>query len=282
MKDLIREESPDHSEACHFATPLAMIAPTAQLTPLGGGERGDSLPQEEDMLFDSQKSLVLSQEKEQTDLAPVLSPGKLKVHGADGVYFMDEAKWPKLKEAITEQDLLNQLQQGHDEPAEGAVSNSWEPSPVKKKKGRTTKSKVAISSRASTRIPRDGIPIAEKAMRRAQDKDNFTSGNTKNPFAVLNNTPNEVLGIVISDLDIMFENIDPVINAFKIEELARAELAQANYKLHLEKINKKTTPQGEEELQDLSMKAINNSLRLDKNSTPHAQCCEGLISINFQ
>jgi len=34
---------------------------------------------------------------------------------------------------------------------------------------------VAISSRASTRIPRDGIPIAEKAMRRAQDKDNFTS-----------------------------------------------------------------------------------------------------------
>ena len=44
------------------------------------------------MLFDSQKSLVLSQEKEQTDLAPVLSPGKLKVHGADGVYFMDEAK----------------------------------------------------------------------------------------------------------------------------------------------------------------------------------------------
>lgn len=48
---------------------------------------------------------------------------------------------------------------------------------------------------------------------------------------------------------------------FTIEEKVRASLAEANYREYLEKGKKNTTPQGEEELQELTLSIIDNSSR---------------------
>ena len=141
-------------------------------------------------------------------------------------------------------------------------SQGWA-APVKQKKKRTVqRKKVTGATRASSRIPRDGIPIATKAMHRARDRDNVSTGMfPTNPFAILNFVPNDELRNVLVDLDIDVENLDEQINLFKAEELVRANLAQANYKDYLDRINKKTAPQDNDAMQDLTMEAIDNTCR---------------------
>jgi hypothetical protein len=76
--------------------------------------------------------------------------------------------------------------------------------PSKKKKSRPTKQKVVVATRASSRIPKDGIPIADKAMKRAQERDELPG----NPFTILNYTPEDVLKSVALDLDIANDFVD--------------------------------------------------------------------------
>jgi len=54
----------------------------------------------------------------------------------------------------------------------------------------------------------------------------------------------------------------------KIEELVRANLAQANYRIYLEKLKQKEVPPGEEDLHYLSCDVIdNNSRGINKDIT---------------
>jgi len=69
-----------------------------------------------------------------------------------------------------------------------------------------------------------------------------------NPFTVLNSTPNAILHKVLMDLELESENLDEHIDAFKAEEIARAAIAEANYKCFLEKQLEKTCPRDDEQI----------------------------------
>jgi hypothetical protein len=58
-------------------------------------------------------------------------------------------------------------------------------------KSRKTKKskKVLMTTRTSSRIPRDGVPIATKAIQRAVERDNMI-GTSRNSFTILNSTSN--------------------------------------------------------------------------------------------
>jgi hypothetical protein len=58
------------------------------------------------------------------------------------------------------------------------------------------------------------------------------------------------------DLGLEIGNMDEHLDAFKIEEIARAKIAEANYNSFLEKQNKKTAPQTEEAKKDFTMEVI--------------------------
>ena len=80
-----------------------------------------------------------------------------------------------------------------------------------------------VATRTSSRVPRDGIPIATKAANRAKAKNTITGTiTTTNPFTVLNNASTAFLEKVIIDLDIEVENVEEQIDIFRAEELARA------------------------------------------------------------
>jgi hypothetical protein len=198
----------------------------------------------------------------------VTPAGKFKVHNEQGSYLMDATKWPSLNVEVSDEELA-QLTQEEDLMDRQVVmsldeesSQGWA-SPIKLKKKRPIqRKKVTVATRASSRIPRDGIPIATKAMHRARDWDNISTGMfPTNPFTVLNSIPNDELNKVLVDLDIDIENLDEQINLFKTEELVRADLAQANYKEYIDRINKKTTPQDDDAMQDLAMEVIDNTCR---------------------
>jgi len=115
--------------------------------------------------------------------------GKILVHNAQGPHLLDAAKWPALKvdavdeesaQLTQEEDLMdnNQLELStEDENSQGWVS------PVNKKKSKSIQRRVVVATRARSTIPRDGIPIATKAMQRAKDRDKTTASMTSNnPF----------------------------------------------------------------------------------------------------
>jgi hypothetical protein len=96
---------------------------------------------------------------------------------------------------------------------------------MKKKNAR----QVVVATRASKRIPRDGVPIAEKATSRAITKNTILgtkntilgTKKTSNSFTVLSDTPSLTLQNVLSDLNVMVDNVEDQIRVFKAEELAR-------------------------------------------------------------
>lgn len=134
------------------------------------------------------------------------------------------------------------------------------------KSRKAKKPKIVVASRNSNRVSRDGVPIAEKAAKRAAAKD--TGNSTKNPFTILNNTSNEELIAVIQDPDIEISDPPTQLDVFKLEELARAATAEANYKQYLEKLSVQTTPRNEEEENELAMEVILNNERLYQVHNP--------------
>ena len=257
MEDLIKDGSPMEAE---FPDPIAVFHPELGLLQLDSVESPmipslEGLSDKEPCLV--QQSQVLSQEEEigwaqDQDLLQQ----KLMVHNAEGVYFMDKDKWPKL--VIADEDI-NCTQ---DSTLEGQLTDEggdqgWEKPPSRKKKLKSTKPKVTVATRASSRIPRDGIPVVEKAMKRAQERDELTG----NPFTILNNASNDDLRKIALDLDINADFLDENLNAMKAEELVRADLAQANYKTYLSKLKHKEISPGEEDLQYLGLDIIDNGTR---------------------
>lgn len=93
-----------------------------------------------------------------------------------------------------------------------------------------------MATRTSDRIPRDGVPIVEKATARAAAKNNISGmQHSSNPFTILNSTPTIVLQSVMNDLNIVMEDAETQIDAFKVEELVRTAIVEANYKAFLDK-----------------------------------------------
>jgi hypothetical protein len=141
------------------------------------------------------------------------------------------------------------------------IQQSWV-SWVKKTKGKKKGGvKVGIATRASSRIPKDGRSILEKATQHAVHKDDTSKGNTSNKFLILNNLDNEYIHDVAFKLDLCVENIYTQIEVFKAEEKVRAALAKANYREYLASVNKRIAPQGEEEVQEYNLSVIDNSAR---------------------
>lgn len=92
---------------------------------------------------------------------------------------------------------------------------------LKPKRARVQKKRqVIVATRTSQRVPRDGIPIATKVVNRAMAKDNI-SGNSKNPFTILNETSNVILQEVMIDLGIGSKNFEEQLDIFKVEEKPR-------------------------------------------------------------
>lgn len=116
-------------------------------------------------------------------------------------------------------------------PTEDESTQGWVVQSTKKKKRKETskKSRPVVATRASSRVPRDGVPIASKAMARVREKNDLQKGTTSNPFTILNDALDKYLSKVMSDLDIAYKDINVQINIFKAEEIIRAKLAQANY-----------------------------------------------------
>lgn len=111
----------------------------------------------------------------------------------------------------------------------------WQ-SPKSRKSKKKKRKQVVVATRTSSRVPRDGIPIANKTINRAKAKNNTTgSASSQNPFTALNNADTASLKEVILDIDIEVENVEEQIDIFRVEELARAAIAEANYKAYLEK-----------------------------------------------
>jgi hypothetical protein len=186
---------------------------------------------------------------------------QIVVHDKDGPYLMDTAKWPKLtdpeqlggSQLTQEEDLMDDTNM--DEmvvPSEDDDTRGWVESVSKKKKRKKMKKKTnqVAATRASSRVPRDGVPIADKAMARAKERNDFLKGNRSNSFTVLKDASTAHLRGVILDVDITCDDIDAQIEAFRAEEAIRADLAKANYQVYLENLKKKTAPQGEDELED--------------------------------
>jgi len=92
-----------------------------------------------------------------------------------------------------------------------------------------------VAIRTSSLVPRDGIPIATKAMNRVRALNNSLGTSSQNPFTILNNTSSDALQKDIFDLDLKVEDVDEQLNVFRAEEVARAAIAEANYKSFLEK-----------------------------------------------
>jgi hypothetical protein len=113
----------------------------------------------------------------------------------------------------------------------------------------------------STRVPRDGVPIVAKAMARAKERNDLQKGTSSNPFTILNSAPTVHLRNVMLDLNLACDDINSQIDTFRVEEIVRANLAEANYRQYLERVNEKTSPQGEEDISDLAMGVVTNNER---------------------
>ncbi|CAL4887865.1 unnamed protein product [Urochloa decumbens] len=135
---------------------------------------------------DSQESIILSPEQNMEDKGiPAekivgdkgIPAEKIVVHSLEGPYLMDKAKWPNLmlpeEKGPLEEDLLDNTSNfsletiTEEEDNQGCLKAQ-----DKRKKIKLTKKmkKPAVATRASSRVVRDGVPIALKAMTRTKEK----------------------------------------------------------------------------------------------------------------
>jgi hypothetical protein len=134
---------------------------------------------------------------------------------------------------LDEEDFMDYLSDQSKKLDMENVCQGWQSPKTRKYKKKSKQ--VVVATRTSSRVPRDGIPIATKAINRAKAKGNTTSiVSSQNPFTVLNDTATTSLKEVILDLDIEVENVEEQIDIFRVEELARAAIAEANYAAYLE------------------------------------------------
>jgi hypothetical protein len=237
------------------------------------------------VLLDSQQSDIVDQEEEKGKIAKELAHFGGVIGGLDGEIL--DFPGGEDMEAALEVDKQNNAEgdanrfkmvnyssrEGNEEQQICMVNcggetlaveeegSKWDVVVNKRGRKKTTTKGPVRATRASSRIPRDGIPILEKATRRALEKDITQGTSSSNTFTILNQERNENLAAVLKDIGIELDNYEDQIDAFKEEEKLRAAIAEANYKAHIEKINNRNAPQTEEEIQEYAMEAITNSDR---------------------
>ncbi|CAL4933356.1 unnamed protein product [Urochloa decumbens] len=123
----------------------------------------------------SQESVILSLEKSKGEKGKTTD--KIVVHSLEGTYLMDKDKWPVLKlpeeQAHSEEDMLDNTSNFSLEViTEEEDNQGWMEAQDRRKKIKLSKKmkKPVVATRSSTRVVRDGVPIAVKAMTRTRDK----------------------------------------------------------------------------------------------------------------
>lgn len=180
------------------------------------------------------------------------------VHGRDGPYVMNKNKWPNLTlseempmEGLTQEDSLiaNQAQGGtfsklgsmarvpgetsekedgiiyveDDEDIMDPFSNlegnlKWLSPKSRKTKKKKGSKQVIVVTRASSRIPKDGRTITEKATSRAMAKNSITGNipKTSNPFTILNSSEVSSLHNVLDGLNIVVSDVEEQIGVLRL------------------------------------------------------------------
>lgn len=100
------------------------------------------------------------------------------------------------------EDLMDNISIQSKESDLDEESQGWQTSKRKRAK-KTKKKQVVMATRTSTRIPRDGISIAEKATNRSMAKDNLSGTASHNHFTIFNNTSTSILQSVMIDLGLV-------------------------------------------------------------------------------
>lgn len=161
---------------------------------------------------------------------------------------------------VYEEDIMDTLSNLSKSDLEDE-DKGWQPSRPKKIRKKGGK-QVMVDTRTSSRVPKDGISIADKAASRAMAKNSLSGIKaSSNPFTILNNSC-EVLEAVINDLNIVADDMSEQVSVFKAEEIARAALAEANYKVFKDRQKEKDKPHDDDLTNDLTMGVIDNSVRL--------------------
>lgn len=93
---------------------------------------------------------------------------------------------------VLDKEVLEHLSNMSKNSDMGREGQGWKSPKTKKKK--KSKRKVVVATRTSSRVPRDGVPVATKATNRAAARNNITgNSNFSNPFTLLKNKPSSSL-----------------------------------------------------------------------------------------
>lgn len=209
---------------------------------------------------------VLTQEDSLVNSSKIIANSNVEV--MECALTSDKLNSPTLMEH--EEDLMDNFSIQSLDSDIGEGISGWRV-PKSKKARKKARRNIVVATRTSSRMPRDGLPIAEKAAQRvkAWNESSGISSISQSPFTILNNTHTPELSSVIHDLSIGEEEVVEQVDIFKIEELARASIAKANYKQFLEKLKEKDKPTEEELLEDMAMETISNLQRGFVNESPN-------------
>jgi hypothetical protein len=162
------------------------------------------------------------------------------------------------------EDMMDSLSALSKESEIDEELQEWQ-SPRPRKMKKNLSKQVVVATRTSKILLKDGIPIAEKAAARAIAKNTILGNSSSNPFTVLGNTPTDVLENDLNDLNIVVNDAGKQIGVFRAEERARAALAEANYKVFLDKQKDRDKPREEDYEDAPNMGIIDNSIHIDNS-----------------
>jgi len=162
---------------------------------------------------------------------------------------------------VTGEDIMDSISNDGKNSDKEEEGRGWQSSNPRKMKKKSFK-QVVVATRTSKRLLSEGIPITGKATSRDMGNISTAGTLTSNPFTVLCNTSDDLLQNTLNDLNLVVDNVGEQLGVFRAEERARAALAEANYKVFLDRQKDRDKPRGDDIDSDLSMGIIDNGVRL--------------------
>jgi hypothetical protein len=162
---------------------------------------------------------------------------------------------------VTGEDIMDSISNEGKNSDKEEEGRGWQSSNPRKMKKKSFK-QVVVATRTSKRLHREEIPMAGKAT--SKDMGNISTAGTltANPFTVLCNTSDDLLQNTLNDLNLVVDNVGKQLGVFRAEEKARAALAEANYKVFLDRQKDRDKLRGDDIESELSMGIIDNGVRL--------------------
>jgi hypothetical protein len=157
----------------------------------------------------------------------------------------------------TDGSWLDNMSNGDNDQLEQDVLDQGEWKQGKSTKKRSKKKTQVKATRHNSRLKNHGgMSIEELAATRKKKHNLETPGNKQpNTFAIINDVDDNVLIQTAKDLEISLDDNEvgckEIISAMKAEERLRANLAEANYRAHLERLKHKECIQ-EDDILDLA------------------------------